>query len=133
MLVAFASLVPGPADAQPAHRIVIVRDAETEHPIRRLAHPLFHTAGVDPALVRITLIQDRAINAFVSTGNRLSLHSGLIQSAGELAGGHPGRLPDQMRAAAKGALPPAHSGSARAALRRSPRPRTCRGRGTEER
>jgi hypothetical protein len=102
MLVAFASLVPGPADAQPAHRIVIVRDAETEHPIRRLAHPLFHTAGVDPALVRITLIQDRAINAFVSTGNRLSLHSGLIQSAGELAGGHPGRLPDQMRAAGEG-------------------------------
>jgi predicted Zn-dependent protease len=90
-----------------------VRDAETEHLVRRLAHPLFRTAGIDPALVRITLIQDRAINAFVSTGNRLFLHTGLIQSAsgagelagvlahetGHIAGGHLGRLPDEMRAA----------------------------------
>ncbi len=90
-----------------------MRDAETEHLVRRLAHPLFRTAGVDPALVRITLIQDRAINAFVSTGNRLFLHTGLIQSAasatelagvlahetGHIAGGHLGRLPEEMRAA----------------------------------
>jgi predicted Zn-dependent protease len=113
MLVAFASLAPGLAAAQAGQRIVTVRDAETEHLIRRLAHPLFRTAGVDPALVRITLIQDRAINAFVSTGNRLFLHTGLIQSAGSagelvgvlahetghIAGGHLGRLPDEMRAA----------------------------------
>ncbi len=82
--------MPGLAVAQAApQRIVTVRDAETGNLIRRLSHPLMRTAGVDPALVRTTLIQDRAINAFVSTGNRLFIHTGLIQraeSAAELAG-----------------------------------------------
>jgi predicted Zn-dependent protease len=104
--------VAGPAAAQaPPQRIVTIRDAETEHLIRRLSHPLFRTAGVDPALVRVTLIQNRAINAFVSTGNRMFLHTGLIQQArsaaevvgviahetGHIAGGHLARLPEEMR------------------------------------
>jgi predicted Zn-dependent protease len=98
------------AQASP-QRIVTIRDAETEAFLRRLSHPLFRTAGVDPALVRVTLIQDRAINAFVSTGNRMFLHTGLIQGAqsagevmgvlahetGHIAGGHLARLPEEMR------------------------------------
>lgn len=106
------SLLPALAAAQAApQRIVTIRDAETEHLIRRLAHPLLQTAGVDPSLVRITLIQNRAINAFVTTGNRLFLHTGLIQQAGSaaevagvlahetghIAGGHLIRLPEEMR------------------------------------
>ncbi len=101
-----------PAFAQaPPQRIVTIRDAETESFIRRLSHPLFRTAGIDPGLVRITLIQDRAINAFVSTGNRMYLHTGLLQQAqsateiagvlahetGHIAGGHLIRLPEEMR------------------------------------
>ncbi len=98
------------AQASP-QRIVTIRDAETEAFLRRLSHPLFRAAGVDPALVRITLIQDRAINAFVSTGNRMFLHTGLLQQAqsvgevmgvlahetGHIAGGHLARLPEEMR------------------------------------
>lgn len=114
ILLVLALLAPGPAWAQATPpRIIIVRDAETEQLIRRFSHPLFRTAGVDPALVRVTLIQNRAINAFVSTGNRMFIHTGLIQqagSAGELvgvlahetghiAGGHLARLPEEMRAA----------------------------------
>jgi predicted Zn-dependent protease len=118
MLVVLALLavlvVPGQAAAQSAsQRIVTIRDAETENLIRRLSHPLFRTAGVDPGLVRTTLIQNRAINAFVSTGNRLFIHTGLIQQAGSvrevigvlahetghIAGGHLARMPDEMRAA----------------------------------
>jgi predicted Zn-dependent protease len=109
------AVLPGvvtPAAAQaPSQRIVTIRDAETEYLVRRLAHPLFRTAGIDPALVRITLIQNRAINAFVSTGNRMFLHTGLIQQArsagevygvlahetGHIAGGHLARLPEEMR------------------------------------
>ena len=104
----------GPAEAQaPPPRIVTIRDAETEHLLRRMSHPLFRTAGVDPGLVRITLIQNRAINAFVATGNRMFLHTGLLQQAnsaaevvgvlahetGHIAGGHLIRLPEEMRAA----------------------------------
>ena len=109
-----ALAVPGHALAQSASpRIVTIRDAETENLVRRLSHPLFRTAGVDPGLVRITLIQNRAINAFVTTGNRLMIHTGLIQQAGSaaelvgvlahetghIAGGHLARLPEEMRAA----------------------------------
>jgi len=114
MLAFLASLLPGAAAAQgPVPRITTIRDAETENLIRRLANPLFRTAGVEPSLVRITLIQNRAINAFVSTGNRMFVHTGLIQQStgaaevagvlahetGHIAGGHLLRLPDEMRAA----------------------------------
>ncbi len=92
-------------------RIVTIRDAETEQFIRRLVDPLLRTAGLDPSMVRLTLIQDRAINAFVSTGNRLFIHTGLIQQAtgvaelagvlahetGHIAAGHLARLPEEMR------------------------------------
>lgn len=113
MLGAVAGLA-GPAAAQaPPQRIVTIRDAETEHLLRRMSHPLLRTAGVDPGLVRITLIQNRAINAFVATGNRMFLHTGLLQQAesakevvgviahetGHIAAGHLIRLPDEMRAA----------------------------------
>jgi predicted Zn-dependent protease len=116
ILLALAFLVAlmggSPVAAQGApQRIITIRDAETEAFIRRLSHPLFRAAGLDPALVRITLIQNRAINAFVSTGNRMFLHTGLIQQAqtarelagvmahetGHIAGGHLARLPEEMR------------------------------------
>jgi predicted Zn-dependent protease len=118
MLGAVAALSePAAAQAAP-QRIVTIRDAETEHLLRRMSHPLFRTAGVDPRLVRITLIQNRAINAFVATGNRMFLHTGLLQQAdsaaevvgvlahetGHIAGGHLIRLPEEMRAAMLRAL-----------------------------
>lgn len=115
LLLILSVLAPSPAAAQAGAgaRVVTIRDAETENLIRSFAHPLFASAGIDPGLVRITLIQDRAINAFVSTGNRMFIHTGLIQtsgSAGEfigvlahetghIAGGHLARLPEEMRAA----------------------------------
>jgi predicted Zn-dependent protease len=101
---------PGVAHAQQG-AVIIVRDAETESLLRTFAHPLFRVAGVDPALVRIMLIQARPINAFVTTGNRLFVNTGLIQQAdgvgeligvlaheaGHIAGGHVTRLPEEMR------------------------------------
>ena len=94
-----------------AGAVVTVRDAETESLLRAVAHPLFRVAGVDPALVRMTLIQARPINAFVTTGNRLFINTGLIQQSGgaedlagvlahetgHIAGGHVARLPEEMR------------------------------------
>jgi predicted Zn-dependent protease len=109
-LVALVGASPAAAQGAP-QRVVTIRDAETEAFIRNLSHPLFRAAGLDPALVRITLIQNRAINAFVSTGNRMFIHTGLIQQAqsarelagvmahetGHIAGGHLARLPEEMR------------------------------------
>ena len=84
LLVMLASLVPSlapiAARAQSGTTPVItIRDAETEAFLRGIAHPLFRAAGVDPALVRITLVQARPINAFVTTGNRMFINTGLIR------------------------------------------------------
>jgi predicted Zn-dependent protease len=110
--VMLATSAPFPARAQgSAGALVTVRDAETENLLRAIAHPLFRVAGVDPALVRMTLIQARPINAFVTTGNRLFINTGLIQQSagagdlagvlahetGHIAGGHVARLPEEMR------------------------------------
>jgi predicted Zn-dependent protease len=114
--VMLTSFAPFLARAQsppggPGAPLVTVRDAETESLLRAVAHPLFRVAGVDPAMVRITLIQARPINAFVTTGNRLVINTGLIQQSatvgdlagvlahetGHIAGGHVARLPEEMR------------------------------------
>ncbi|MBR0674002.1 M48 family metalloprotease [Neoroseomonas soli] len=102
------------AAAQPGgQRVVTIRDAETEAVVRAVAHPLFRAAGLDPAAIRITLLQAWAINAFVTTGNRLFIHTGLIQQTesvaefagvlahetGHIAGGHVSRIPEELRAA----------------------------------
>ncbi|SHI37984.1 Putative Zn-dependent protease, contains TPR repeats [Roseomonas rosea] len=119
VLLMAAFLAPGTAGAQGGGAqggrgpVSLIRDAETESLIRAFLDPLLAAAGVDRRLVELTLVQDRAINAFVAQGNRLYLHTGLIQqaeSAGELAGviahevghiagGHLARLPEEMRLA----------------------------------
>ncbi len=106
---ALAQGVPGGSAAG----LVVIRDAETETLLRTYATPLFRAAGIDPGLVRIVLIENRAINAFVSTGNRMFIYTGLIEQAssaleligvmahesGHIAGGHVSQLPEQMREA----------------------------------
>jgi predicted Zn-dependent protease len=94
-------------------RLVVIRDAEIETLLRTYGHPLFHAAGLDSGLVRIVLIGDRAINAFVTTGNRMFIFTGMIEKAanaseligamahetGHIAGGHVSRMPDKLREA----------------------------------
>lgn len=108
-------LVASPALAQ---RLVVIRDAETEAMLRAVTAPLFRVAGLDRSLVRLVIIQDRAINAFVTTGNRMVIHTGLITSAdsvdelagvlahetGHVAGMHIARLPDEYEKAMATAL-----------------------------
>jgi predicted Zn-dependent protease len=119
MLVPFLSIagvVPALADIGTGSgmpRLTLIRDAETETMLRTFANPLFRAAGVDPNLVRIILIQDSAINSFVSTGNLMFINTGLLMKAesalelvgviahetGHIAGGHLTKLPEVMREA----------------------------------
>lgn len=103
-------LAVAPASAQ---RLVVIRDAETESMLRAVTAPLFRVAGVDRSLVNLIILQDRAINAFVTTGNRMVVHTGLIASAdgvnelagvlahetGHITGSHIARLPEEMERA----------------------------------
>lgn len=91
----------------------LIRDAEVERIIRSYANPLLRAAGIPEETVTIRLLNDPSLNAFVTTGNRLFIHSGLLMKAdnpeqvtgviaheiGHIAGGHVARLGDEIERA----------------------------------
>jgi predicted Zn-dependent protease len=103
------------AAAQPAAAQSVLRDSETELLFRDLSKPLIEAAKLDPASVKIVLIQDPEINAFVATGQVVYIHTGLIAAAdnanqlqaviahelGHVAGGHAIRIYEGEGAATK--------------------------------
>lgn len=74
--VLVASLAVRPAAAQS-----ILRDTETEAFFDDMARPLIVAAGLNPNSVKVVLVGDPSINAFVMQGQTVYLHSGLIQAA----------------------------------------------------
>ncbi len=80
----------------------LIRDAEIEGLMRLYSRPIFKAAGINPAAVRVYLIADPSINAFVAGGQRIFIHTGLItrsptpnavigviaHESGHIAGGH---------------------------------------------
>ncbi|MGE0422569.1 MAG: M48 family metalloprotease [Reyranellaceae bacterium] len=87
--IALLMMVLGAPATASAQRLVLVRDAEIENTIRILATPIFRAAGLDPAAIEVHLVQDSSINAFVASGQRIFLHTGLImrtENAGQLIG-----------------------------------------------
>lgn len=65
----------------------ILRDADIEHGLNVLADPILRAAGLSPSRVKIRLVDDNSLNAFVIDGSAIFIHSGLINrlgSAGEL-------------------------------------------------
>ena len=77
--VGFVALVARPAAAQS-----ILRDAETEALLRDASAPLIEASGLRPADVKLVLIHDDSINAFVAGGQIVYIHSGLITRADNL-------------------------------------------------
>lgn len=67
--------------AQPTHAQSILRDAETEQMFADMARPMIVAAGLSPATVRVVLINDSSINAFVAGGQIVYVHSGLLDAA----------------------------------------------------
>jgi predicted Zn-dependent protease len=88
--------------SQPALAQSILRDAETEKLFDDMSAPLVQAAGMDPKNVKIVLVGDKSLNAFVAGGQIVYIHSGLIAAAdnanevqgviahelGHIAGGH---------------------------------------------
>jgi predicted Zn-dependent protease len=68
--------------ARPAMAQSILRDAETEALLRDISRPLILAADLQPENVKVVLIHDKSINAFVAGGQIVYLHSGLITAAG---------------------------------------------------
>ena len=94
------------AAAQPASAQELLRDSETELLFKQISTPLIEAAGLDPKSVKVVLLRDDSINAFVATGQVVYIHSGLLTSAdnvnqlqgviahelGHVAGGHSIRI-----------------------------------------
>lgn len=106
-----ALIVAMPTSAQ---AMGLIRDAETEYLMRAFSDPIFKAAGLDPKAVRIHLVNDSSLNAFVAGGQRMFLHTGLIQQSdrpnmligviahetGHMAGGHLSRTQQALKSAA---------------------------------
>lgn len=85
-----------------ANAATVIRDTEIETIIRKLCDPIFKAAGMDPSDIRIFILNDPSINAFVSGGNNIYIHTGLLNvsddpemlvgvmahETGHIAGGH---------------------------------------------
>lgn len=96
----------------------LIRDAEVENTIRTLSDPIFEAAALDPAGVRIFIVANPAINAFVAGGANIFLHTGLLlatdkpemlvgvvaHETGHIAGGHLARGAEQLEQATIGAV-----------------------------
>ena len=66
-----------------------IRDAEIERSIRDMSTPIFEASGLNASSVRIVLINEDTVNAFVAGGQNMFLYSGLIldtRNVGELMG-----------------------------------------------
>jgi len=96
----------------------LIRDTEIENTIRAIGSPLFEAAGLRSDDIRIFLIADETLNAFVAGGLNLFIHTGLIMNAknvnqlagvvahetGHIAGGHLARFSGRIRGAGSAAL-----------------------------
>ncbi len=65
--------------ALPARAQTILRDPDIEHALKELAAPVLRAAGLGTAGIKILVIDDGSLNAFVIDRNHIFLHSGLIQ------------------------------------------------------
>ena len=61
-----------------AQQMPLIRDSEIEHIIRRWGDPLFDLASLDRKAVTIRLVNSSTLNAFVTGGQNIFLHSGLL-------------------------------------------------------
>jgi len=109
ILPPFTVLIPAEVQAQ-RRSVSLVRDAEIENTIRAYAVPLLGAAGLNPGSTQVHLVNDRSLNAFVAGGQRIFVHTGLLQRAerpaqvigvlaheiGHIAGGHLSRLEDSL-------------------------------------
>ena len=107
VVTALMSIWLAAAQAQtPTGGLPLIRDAEIEGLLRLYTRPVFKAAGINPKAVRVYIINDPRINAFVAGGQRIFVNTGLLLQAdtpnqvigvlahetGHIAGGHLARM-----------------------------------------
>lgn len=79
LMLAVASAQPAAAQSDSGPQVL--RDTETELLFRDMSLPLIKAGGLDPGSVKVVLLNDPEVNAFVSQGQTVYLQSGLIEAA----------------------------------------------------
>jgi predicted Zn-dependent protease len=88
----------------------IIRDAEIEQLMRDYTQPVLRAAGLAQQNIQVTIINDRAFNAFVMDAKRIFINAGALMDAktpnevigvlahetGHIAGGHLSRIRQQL-------------------------------------
>ncbi|VAW15408.1 Putative Zn-dependent protease, contains TPR repeats [hydrothermal vent metagenome] len=96
-----------------AQRRSEIRDAEIEALLRDYTRPILKAAGLSSGAIDVILINDSAINAFVTGGQKIFIHTGLLteadspnvvigvlaHEAGHIAAGHLVRMRDEINRA----------------------------------
>lgn len=104
----------------------LIRDAEVEHTLRLMSTPIFKSADIPPETVKIFILNDSSINAFVAGGLNLFVHTGLIlntetpgmlmgviaHETGHIAGAHLSQLSSASEQASMSAILSAVAGAA---------------------
>lgn len=102
LLVSTACIICVAAEPAAAQDLQLVRDTETERLLKSYEDPILIAAGLDPAAVKMYLVQDPSINAFAAEGQNIFVNTGLLQQlrtpnevigvlaheTGHIAGGH---------------------------------------------
>jgi len=104
--------------AQEALAVPLIRDAEIEHTLRVYADPVFKAAGINASSVKLFIVQDNSLNAYVAGGQNMFIHTGLILAAdtpdmligvmahesGHIAGGHLAQGAERLKNAQLGTI-----------------------------
>lgn len=65
--------------ASSASAITLLRDPDIENGLEELAFPILRAAGLNPRRVKLLVVDDSSLNAFVIDHNAIFIHSGLIE------------------------------------------------------
>ena len=101
-----------------SRKVSFIRDAEIENTIREYSTPLFRAAGLQPGNIKIYLVKDNSLNAFVAGGQRIFINTGLLAQStsanqvigviahetGHIEGGHLSRSRNAMKKSSAQAL-----------------------------
>lgn len=110
LFVSLIALSLSAAATRSAWAVSLIRDAEIENTIRTYATPLFRAAGLKAGDVKIFIVKDNSLNAFVAGGQNLFVNTGLILASdtanqvmgviahetGHISGGHLSRIHDAL-------------------------------------
>lgn len=100
-----------PLSKSAAREFSFIRDTEIENTIRVYTYPIFEAAGLTASAVKIHLLNDPVLNAFVAGGQNIFINTGLLMRAddagqvigvlahetGHITGGHLARIQNELK------------------------------------